>query len=148
MRTLMVLARSFAGSRRFTLFGITLIAVSLSWTANAACWRVGEFAGHAARASSSFDIETDGFTGQIFQMTVNENSASLRTSVGQPFPGISCNRLNSTSVICVGANGDAVTVETWVVDTKTSRAFHTKTISGYGPFDGGRLFVGRILGRC
>lgn len=148
MRTLANLARSFAGSRWFTLFGISLFAVSLSWTADAACWRVGEFAGHAARASSSFDIETDGFTGQIFQMTVHENSASLRTSTGQPFPGISCNRLNSTSVICIGANGDAVTVETWVVDAKTLRAFHTKTISGYGPFDGGRLFIGRVLGRC
>lgn len=148
MRTLAILARSFAGSRRFTLFGICLFAVSLSWAANATCWRIGEFAGQSARASSSFSIEADGFTGQTFQMTVHESSASLRTGAGQPFPGLSCNRLNATSVICVGTNGNAVSVETWVVDTKTSRAFHTKTMTGYGPFDGGNLFVGRVLGRC
>ena len=148
MRTLTNLAQGFAGLRRFALVGISLVVVSLSWAANAACWRVGEFAGHSARASSSFNIEADGFTGQTFQMTVNESSASLRTGVGQPFPGISCNRLNATSVICVGGNGNAVSVETWVVDTNTSRAFHTKTMSGYGPFDGGNLFVGRVLGRC
>ncbi len=39
-------------------------------------------------------------------------------------------------------------LESWVVDEAAKRVIHTKTISGYGPFDGGNLFVGRLVGEC
>jgi hypothetical protein len=67
---------------------------------------------------------------------------------GQHFEGIRCEKLNAFSILCNGRRGDAISLETWSVDVSQSRAFHTKTISGYGSFDGGNLFIGRIVGRC
>jgi len=134
--------------QKAAFFGASMLEIILSGEAIASCWRVGEFAGFSARSDSSYRTEPDGFGARVFLLTVSDVASSIRMEKGQSFEGIRCLKLNSFSILCIGGTDEAVSSETWSVDVSQSRAFHTKTISGYGPFDGGNLFIGRVLGRC
>ena len=134
--------------QKAAFFGAFLLGIILSGEAIASCWRVGEFAGFSARSDSSYRIEPDGFSSRVFLLTISDGVSSIRMANGQHFEGIRCEKLNAFSILCNGRRGDAISLETWSVDVSQSRAFHTKTISGYGSFDGGNLFIGRIVGRC
>ena len=134
--------------QKAAFFGALMLGIILSGEAIASCWRVGDFAGYGARSDSSYRIEPDGFSNQTSLLTISGGISSIRMANGQSFEGIRCERLNSFSILCSGGRGDSISLETWSVDVTQSRAFHTKIINGYGTFDGARVFVGRIIGRC
>lgn len=122
-------------------FAIAIVGLACA-NAGAACWKVTDLKGSPARASDGFAIGSDGFSDQTFEITITGNSGAVKPS------SLSCRPATKYSLVCIDTKDDRLTVETWSVDDSQKKLFHTKAISGYGPYDGGNLFVGRIVGPC
>lgn len=115
---------------------------ALSSPAIADCWVVSDMKGYSTRSAESYAVTADGFTGRAFQVEVDQEFGAVRPS------NMRCRATSPHSLLCAELDGDRSTMETWSVDPVNGRAFHTKAISGFGPFDGANLFVGKITGRC
>lgn len=124
---------------RLYLYVALLVASS---TAAAECWVISDLRGYSAREAESYRISTDGFSGKTFEININDKDASVAPS------NISCMATSPLSALCVEQRQSKSTVETWVISPSTGKAFHTKSISGYGSFDGANLFVGKVSGKC
>ena len=110
--------------------------------ASATCWRVTDLRGSSARASSGFTLGHDGFTGQTFEITINNDAGAVKPS------NLDCRPATKNSLVCIDSKDDRLTVETWSIDESQRKLVHTKAISGYGSYDGGNLFIGKIIGTC
>ena len=124
---------------RYFVLAITALACA---HASAACWKVAELSGSSARAADGFAIGSDGFSGQTFEVTITSNSGAVKPS------NLSCRPATKNSLVCIDSKEGRLTVETWSVDESQKKLVHTKAISGYGTYDGGNLFVGKIVGAC
>lgn len=110
--------------------------------ASATCWKVTDLHGSSTRASSGFTLDRDGFTGQTFEITINSDTGAVKPS------NLSCRPATKNSLVCIDSQDDRLTVETWSIDESQRKLVHTKAISGYGLYDGGNLFIGKIIGQC
>ncbi len=128
-------------SQRMTLIAVTLFVFSCN-SALAKCWQATDFKGQSTRAAESYNTSSDGYSGKTFQVVINEDSGSISPS------DLACKPTTSNSLICVAIEGQRMVVETWTVDEAAKKVVHTKAISGYGRYDGGNLFVGRLVDRC
>ncbi|MBV2129022.1 hypothetical protein [Arsukibacterium indicum] len=122
------------------IFSVFILFLSTSCFAG--CWKIGEFSGYSARAGDKYEIKADGLTGRTFMLQIAAEASALVPS------DLTCKQVSSTSLVCISSENHKGVVETWSVDPKNGLAFHTKSISGYGMFDGANLFVGKILGSC
>ncbi len=122
---------------------LTLVLLGLSHSfVGAACWKVADLRGNSARAAESYSISADGFTGQTFEISITSKSGSVKPS------DLKCQPASTNSLLCIEAAEGRLTVETWSIDASAKKVVHTKAVSGYGPFDGANLFVGKVVGTC
>lgn len=123
----------------------TILAVSAVFTPLAAaadCWVVTDLRGYSARAAHGYALSSDAFSGQSFEVAINGASASVSSS------NMKCHSTSERSLVCIDVRPGQSTIETWAIDPAAGKAFHTKAISGFGEFDGGNLFVGKVARRC
>jgi len=125
------------------------LLVSLSMTtfsqtsSSALCFVVSDFEGYSARGAENFEIDSDAFSGQTFMVDFSPDDIGVTPS------NLSCTEAGLFTLVCKDVRGGGkLSLETWVVYPDLGKALYTKTISGYGAYDGGNLFVGKIQGRC
>ena len=110
---------------------------------HAECLLVSELRGQSVREEAEgYVFSNDGFSAQTFEVNFDSKNSSVTPS------NMKCQRISDWSLLCTDIRDKQATVETWVVNPVLSKAFHTKSISGYGPYDGGNLFVGTVVGKC
>jgi hypothetical protein len=120
------------------LLCFSLILLMMSDFAFAECWIVSEFKGYGAAGYNNFEIQRDGISGQKFVININGKNSSVISS--------DIKFIEVTPYAIVGIK-DGV-IETWSINIEKRKAFYTKTASGYGPFDGVKMFVGNLEGKC
>ena len=108
----------------------------------AECYVVGEFKGQSIRQNENFVFEADGMTGQKFMIDIDGNNSKVTPN------DMSCTQVGKNTVVCGDSLPETSVIETWSVYPDKKIAVYTKTINGYGNFNGGSLFKGQILGQC
>jgi hypothetical protein len=106
------------------------------------CWSVSDLKGYSVRDAEKYEISNDGFSGQAFELSINKNEGSVSPS------NMKCRPTTARSLVCIDQKDGLSTIETWAVSPETGKAFHTKSINGYGRFDGANLFVGKLSQGC
>lgn len=109
----------------------------------AKCYVVGDLEGYSTREHDDFTISGDGISSQKFIVELNGDKSSVSPN------SMSCMQAGSHTLLCFDQTSEGQsTIETWAVYPSTGKVVHTKSINGYGPFNGGNLFVGSIKGQC
>jgi hypothetical protein len=120
-----------------------LVGTAASGAHAGGCWRIAELKGQSARALDGFAISGDGYSNKEFRVAVDGKTGAVSPS------NMSCMAAGATSVLCVDRTAEGkLTIETWAIDEQRGKVIHTKAISGYGPHDGGNLFIGKVVGPC
>lgn len=111
--------------------------------ASAGCYVIGNLEGQSTREGFEFEISEDGITEAKFIVELNGPESKVTPN------DMSCSQVGALTLLCVDAveNGKSV-IETWSVFPERKKLVHTKSINGLGAFNGGNLFVGKIIGRC
>ena len=123
-------------------FLILLLAMA-SQASFAACYVVGDLKGYSSRGADNFELDADGYSGQKFMVDLSPDRASITPH------DMDCTLAGIGTLLCFDRTEQGqLTFETWAIYPELGRAIHTKTINGYGQFDGGNLFVGEVKGRC
>lgn len=122
---------------------LILFLAAMSFNAQANCWRVGEFKGYSSIAGNDYKVGSDGISGATFTIQI-----SGKTSGIIPNQDMRCLELAPHSLLCLYSQDGRGTAETWSVDPAKGVAYYSRSRSGFGPFDGSAMFVGRILGSC
>jgi hypothetical protein len=78
-----------------------------------------------------------------FMLNINGNKSSV---IGGDGGSNEINFMEVTPGLIVGIK-DGV-IETWGIDVKKKKAFYTQSKSGYSIFDGAKMFVGNLDGKC
>ncbi|PHX08373.1 hypothetical protein [Vibrio splendidus] len=122
---------------------IVVVWTLLSFTVQASCFVVGDLKGFSTRQFESFEIDKDGISSQKFIVEFKGEESSVSPN------NMNCFQVGSSTLICadVGTDGKS-TVETWAVYPEKEKAVYTKSINGFGDFNGANMFVGNIKGRC
>ena len=125
---------------------ITISMLSLLITNHvfAECWVVSGLKGYGSNAAEKFGIHEDGLSGQKIKIIINGNKSSVTGSEGISFKEV-------TPQLIVGvykSGGYKGTVESWGIDIENRKVFYTQTKSGYTIFDGAKMFIGDIEGKC
>ncbi|PKH04775.1 hypothetical protein [Moritella sp. Urea-trap-13] len=122
---------------------LVIICSVLSFSAQASCYVVGDLKGFSTRQIEGFEIEKDGISSQKFIVEFNGQESSVSPN------NMNCFQTGSSTLICadVGSSGES-TIETWAVYPDKNKAVYTKSINGFGGFNGANMFVGNIKGRC
>jgi hypothetical protein len=123
------------------LFIIFLIMLC-SFQSYAVCYVVGDLKGKAVRENDKFEFSPDGFSSQKFILQINGNQSSVTPS------DIGCAEVGLNTIMCKSITSGVTSVELWAVYPESNKAVFSKTRTGMGGFDGGMLFVGKILGKC
>ena len=121
---------------------VTLLCLFFSQSAFTQCYIAEDFKGMAALSNDNYSLGKDGFTGKTFQIIINGSESRISSN------GLKCKQISVSTVLCLDSQNGKSVVETWSVDLDTSKALYTKSISGYGKYDGVKAFVGRISGTC
>ena len=115
---------------RFLL--VTLLAVLTN--ANAECFNVGDFKGYSSRGTDDFKIQKDRITSKNFQLYINGESSKVSGN------NLNCMQAGTYTLLCFHQSSQGQsTIETWSVYPSTDKAVYTKSINGYGQYDGGNL---------
>lgn len=112
-------------------------------SAQAQCWRSGNYEGTTAVAGEAYRATADAISRSVLDIRID----GKRTSVTQ-YEEFGCAALGKASVVCVFDSDGRASTAVFVIDEARGRVIHTQTRSGFGLLDGGRVFVGRILSRC
>lgn len=125
---------------------ITVSMLSLLITNHvfAECWVVSGLKGYGSNAADKFSIHKDGLAGQKIKISINGNKSSVTGSEGISFKEV-------TPQLIVGvykSGGYKGTVESWGIDIENRKVFYTQTKSGYTIFDGAKMFIGELEGKC
>lgn len=109
----------------------------------AECFILGDFKGVSAFAQSDFKLEDDGFGKREFIVNIDGDNSSVSNN------NLSFLQVGKHSLIGLYDNNGKTTIETWFIYPLKNKATYTKTINGFGDlFNGTRMFVGNIKGRC
>ena len=120
-----------------------ILFIAFSSQAYAQCFVVGDLKGHSARENENFEVIDDAISGQKFIIEINGENSSVTPN------DMSCLEVSVNSLMCFSQASDKKsTVETWTVYPSNNKVVYTKAINGYGVFDGGKLLVGSVKGRC
>lgn len=129
--------------RKFTFF-IALLFLMTANSAFAECWVVSGLKGYGSNAADNFNFHEDGLRGQQILVNINGKKSSVTGSVGITFEEI-------TPQLIVGIDkrgGYKGVVESWGIDIEKRKVFYTQTKSGYTIFDGAKMFIGELVGKC
>jgi hypothetical protein len=114
--------------------------------AHAGCWRVANMAGPAVFASDKYQVTQDGYSAK-FASDVFEVNTEQRRPYVTGHADMACRAPSSTTVVCEGGAPGYV-MATWTIDAGAGVATHLKLTTGYGSFDGVRMFIGKVVGKC
>lgn len=107
------------------------------------CWIAENFKGYTARGRDAFEFAKDGMTSTKYVISIDgKNSRVIGSNISTYI------QTAENSIIAVQINEGSSVVETWSFFPKSKKALYTKTINGYGEFDGTTSFVGEITGSC
>jgi len=123
---------------------ITMLLLLMANHAFAECWVVTGLKGYGSNAADKFNIHEDGLSDKKIHITINGNKSSVTGSEGISFKEV-------TPQLIVGvykSGGYKGTVESWGIDIENRKVFYTQTKSGYTIFDGAKMFIGDIEGKC
>lgn len=122
---------------------LTFVFLVVSFTSKANCYVVGDLKGFSTRQIESFEIGKDGISSQKFVVEIKGDESSVSPN------NMSCFQAGTSTLICadVGISGES-TIETWAVYPDSGKAIYTKSINGFGDFNGANMFVGSIKGHC
>lgn len=130
----------FEGARHI---GKLIVAASLLPAAAVAdCWVAGSLKGYSALSGEQYAITKDGISSADFQVRIEPSRSSVSPS------NLPCNYLTPNSIVCGTVENNKSAMEVWAVDPAARKVTYTKALSGWGPFDGVRAFVGEIRGPC
>lgn len=121
-----------------------ILTVMLIITCNqifAECWNISEFKGYSSRQEDGYKIDKDGMTKKTFQFNVNKSSVS-------PSNNMECSNVANHSILCKNINNGKSVIAIWSIDLQTNISYYTKSVSGYGQYDGVSMFVGKVIGKC
>lgn len=121
---------------------VLILSILTSPFCNAECWKIGDLKGYSSRAGSEYKISEDSFTGKTFMVQISGATSAVVPN------DLTCKEVSSTSLVCISSEKNRGVVETWSIDPKNGVALYTKSVSGYNIFDGGNLFIGKIIGTC
>lgn len=120
----------------------TLVFLAQSSVA-ADCWITENFKGYTSRSRDSFELVKDGMTSTKYVISIDgKNSRVVGSNISTYV------QTAENSILAVQINESSSVVETWSFFPKSKKALYTKTINGYGEFDGTTSFVGEITGSC
>ncbi|WP_339414561.1 hypothetical protein [Pseudomonas sp. EA_35y_Pfl2_R5] len=122
---------------------LPLVFVFLAANVQAECWQVGDLKGVTAKSADKYSITEDGMSKKMFLVNIKENASSII-----PSSDLECLKVSNHSMTCIYPTESKGTVETWAVDPANNIAYYTKSVSGFGIFDGPTMLVGKILGMC
>lgn len=106
------------------------------------CFTVGQLTGAASHRGESFKVDRDGFSNKTFQVLVN-GKMSVAPDWDTP-----CTETAVNTVMCMKVTDNTVSIEMWAIDEGTKAVLFSRMRSGFGIYDGGSLFAGKVLGYC
>jgi hypothetical protein len=125
-------------------FPIVLIVLLMAHSVFAECWVVTGLKGYGSNVADNYDFHEDGLSTQKFLVNINGKKSSVAGSEGISFEEV-------TPQLIVGvyrSGGYKGVVESWGIDIEKRKAFYTQTKIGYTIFDGAKMFVGELEGKC
>lgn len=115
----------------------------MSFFSYADCYVVGDLKGFSTRQIDNFEIGKDAISSQKFIVEFKGEESSVSPN------NMNCFQAGSTTLICASVGNEAEsTIETWAIYPELEKAVYTKSINGYGAFNGANMFVGNIKGYC
>lgn len=127
----------------FSSSAMALLLLAAVTSANASkCFTVGQLSGVASHRGESFKADKDGFSNKTFQVLIN-GKMSIAPDWDTP-----CTETADNTVICMKATDSTVSVEMWAIDEGSKTVLFSRMRSGFGIYDGGALFAGKVLGSC
>ena len=110
----------------------------------AECWLVSGLKGYASNAADNFNIHEDGLSGQQIRIIINGKKSSVTGWEPMAFEEI-------TPQLIVGiykSDGYKGQVDTFAIDIEHHKVYYTQTKNGYSIFDGAKMFIGKLEGKC
>jgi hypothetical protein len=119
---------------------LLLLLPTLAWSN---CYVVEDFKGFSAREAFDYVTEKDGFASREFTIKIDGENSSVSPN------SISCQQAGNNTLLCLDTtNKGQSTIETWAVYPTKNMVIHTKSINGYGIFNGANMFIGQIKKQC
>ncbi|GAX62668.1 large extracellular alpha-helical protein [Candidatus Scalindua japonica] len=123
---------------------ITLLLLLIANNAFAECWIASGFKGYGSNAYDKFNIHEDGLSNKKIHISINGNKSSVTGS-----EEISFKEVTPQLIVGVYMSGSYKgVVESWGIDIENRKVFYTQTKSGYTIFDGAKMFIGDLEGKC
>jgi hypothetical protein len=137
------------GNKMKTILRKSYISIALLFliAANpvfAECWVVSGLKGYGSNVADNFNIHEDGLSGQQFRITINGKKSSVTGWEPMTFEEI-------TPQLIVGirkSGGYKGQVDAFGIDVENRKVFYTQIKSGYSIFDGAKMYVGKLEGKC
>jgi len=108
------------------------------------CWVVSGLKGIGSNSADQYNLHEDSLDNRSFQIIIDGDNSSVIGS-----DGISFYEVTPQLIVGVYSNGSHKgVIESWGVDVEKNKVFYTQTKSGYTIFDGAKLFVGELDGKC
>lgn len=122
---------------------VTLLLFFLPNLVFAECFVVGNLKGYSTREYEEYKVSEDGVSSQKFILEIKGDNSRVTPNT------MSCMQMGSHSLFCFDETSEGqATIETWAVYPDKGKVVYTKSINGYGPLNGGNMFVGNINGEC
>ena len=122
---------------------LILFILTIPSLAFAECYVVGDLKGYSVRESDNYVISKDGISSQKYIIEINGDNSSVTPN------DLECTTAGDNALLCLDKSaGNQTTIETWSVYPSKNKVVYTKTINGYGVFNGANMFVGNIKGKC
>ena len=129
---------------RIIHFFVVLLLLLMAHSVFAECWVVTGLKGYGINVADNYNFHEDGLSTQKFLVNINGKQSSVAGSEGISFEEV-------TPQLIVGvykSGGYKGVVESWGIDIEKRKAFYTQTKIGYTIFDGAKMFVGELEGKC
>ena len=124
------------------IYCVLALAAMVPVVCKAGCWEVSDLKGVSAAAHEAYKLTPDGFGKNAPAIHLVSTDAGGMVSGHGDFV---CKEFGPTTVVCFGGEAGSSHVETWTIDPVSDVAWFTRTRSGFGPFDGAALFVGKAV---
>jgi len=127
----------------FAIFFLMLFSLPSS-SFSSECWVVSGLKGIGSNSADQYNLHEDSLDKRSFQIIIDGDNSSVTGSEGISF-------FEVTPQLIVGAyasGGYKGVVESWGIDVEQNKVFYTQSKSGYSIFDGAKLFIGTLDGRC
>jgi len=122
---------------------VTMTIMMLQGIAYAECWIVSKLKGYQTLAAEQYSFVDSGFS-KPFRINIDGNNSSVEGWDNVTFVEI-------TPQLLMGvykSGGYQGSVDVWGIDTEKRKVFYTQAKSGFSIFDGTKMFIGKIDGKC